>query len=271
MLSIAWSARRGVAPVVLLLSAAAIWMRADATAAPSAAPNRDGVATESAERLRSNSSTSPAGASDWIEVLSALPDEDCTFVFDRDAASVVIDRDHPAVPHLDIAPGKCPNKFKVVADDDDDDDEHGDDDDDDDDDDHHGDDDMACLVTNPFRMSVLGNGFDVTQVDLGTIGLSRVAANSPEDEMFGTSVLPVSFTFADKGTPFLGDLCGCHDLKGDGFLDLNLVFDKDEVIQAFGLANEPDGTVIQLRIFGRTGINRGFRIRDCITIVRHHD
>jgi hypothetical protein len=32
--------------------------------------------------------------------------------------------------------------------------------------------------------------------------------------------------------------------------------------------NDPDGSDVKLRIFGRTGPNRGFRIKDCIRIVQ---
>ncbi|MFN0244486.1 MAG: hypothetical protein ACKVWV_16480 [Planctomycetota bacterium] len=198
-----------------------------------------------------------------------LPDADCVFTVDAKTGEVVIDTESTHAPHLDIKPGKCPNTIRV--------DHAGDCDDCDDDDQGHmaeGEivlDDSGMMVAT-LRMSVLGNAFDVTQVDLGTIGLTRFNANAPEGETVTSYPVlkPIRIEFADRGTPFLGDeFCGCHDLQGDCELDLNLKFNRNDVISCFGLDDEPHGTKIRLRLTARTSGDRGFRITDCVKIRRN--
>ena len=77
------------------------------------------------------------------------------------------------------------------------------------------------------------------------------------------------FTFADTGTPFEGQPCGCHALTGDGELDLDLKFDKQAVIDAFDLASIPNGTFVELEITGSLMEGGEFSARDCIKIVNH--
>lgn len=197
-----------------------------------------------------------------------LPDADCVFSIDPQTGEVVIDTEPTHAPHLDIKPGKCPNYIRV---------DHGDDCDDCDDDDHghmaEGEivlDDSAAMVAT-LRMSVLGNAFDVTQVDLGTIGLTRFDPIAPDDDTVTSYPVlkPIRIEFGDRGTPFEGtEFCGCHDLQGDCELDLNLKFNRNDVIQCFGLDDEPHGTQIRLRLTARTSGDRGFRITDCVKIRR---
>lgn len=199
-----------------------------------------------------------------------LPDADCVFAVDPETGEVVIDTEPTHAPHLDIKPGKCPNFIRV---------NHVDDCDDCDDDDDHGHvaegeivlDDSAAMVAT-LRMSVLGNAFDVTQVDLGTIGLTRFDPIAPEGETVTSYPVlkPIRIEFADRGTPYLGeDFCGCHDLQGDCELDLNMKFNRNDVIQCFGLDDEPHGAKIRLRLTARTSGDRGFRITECVTIRRN--
>jgi hypothetical protein len=177
-------------------------------------------------------------------------DDDCLFVIEPETGTTVklpTERMHP--PHLDILPGKCPNVVHVGDDD-------GDDDDDDDD---HG---VAKMLAT-IRISVLGNSFDVTQVDVGTVRLSRVEQTP---SLVSELVAPVSFDFHDRGTPFDGLGCECTDAHGDGILDLNFRFGREELIQAFDLANVPDGTPVRLRISGRSPGGIGFRVTDCLEV-----
>jgi hypothetical protein len=85
-----------------------------------------------------------------------------------------------------------------------------------------------------------GAGCDVTQVDPSSVRIWRSQCST------GGGLAPVMANFADVGTPFTGDLCGCHTLGGDGILDLNLKFDKQSMVQVLNLANVPHMTMTQL-------------------------
>jgi len=114
-------------------------------------------------------------------------------------------------------------------------------------------------------VSILGNKFDVDQVDLGSVALTRSSFDSE------IRVYPIQLNFSDTGTPFEGAQCECHALGGDEVIDLDLKFDKQEVIDAFGLLEEEDGTFVELKV---TGISKQFGEfvgKDCIRIINHHD
>lgn len=212
--------------------------------------------------LWSGSSMRSARTPSASEAPLQLPEGDCIFRVDAQSSAVDIDTDPAHRPHLDILPGKCPNVIKV---------DQGDDDDDDDDD-HHGvelDENGMPLVAT-LRASILGNAFDVTQIDLGTIGLTRFNPIAPDggDTVTAYPVLkPLRLEFRDIGTPFEGDTpCGCNTLHGDCALDIDLRFSRNDVIHCFGLDNEANGASIVLRLTARTSGDRGFRITDCVTI-----
>ena len=44
-------------------------------------------------------------------------------------------------------------------------------------------------------------------------------------------------------TPFLGELCDCHELTGDGIMDLSMKFKSADVVDAL----EKDGGVAETR------------------------
>ena len=44
--------------------------------------------------------------------------------------------------------------------------------------------------------------------------------------------------FEDVGTPFDGEWCDCHDLEGDGIIDLMMHFKTDDVVEALELNRE---------------------------------
>ena len=69
-------------------------------------------------------------------------------------------------------------------------------------------------------------------------------------------------------TPFEGDLCGCHKLKGDGNTDLAFKFDFQELVQVLRLKEAP-GTTITLTITGNLKEEFGgtpFQGQDCIRV-----
>jgi hypothetical protein len=60
--------------------------------------------------------------------------------------------------------------------------------------------------------------FDVNEIDVDTLRLEGVA--------------PVLFDFEDVAGPYAGDLCGCTEAGPDGFLDMTLKFDNQEILGA---------------------------------------
>jgi hypothetical protein len=86
---------------------------------------------------------------------------------------------------------------------------------------------------NPFNttskgvlpVAVLGSEvFDVTTVDPATIRLTREG-------------------YEDVATPFEGELCACHDLNGDGYVDLTLKFKTQEVKDLLELDDQVGNTI----------------------------
>jgi hypothetical protein len=110
-------------------------------------------------------------------------------------------------------------------------------------------------------VGLLGSaGHDVTQIDPTSIRLSRLKSTGVG------SVAPTMVNFADVGTPYTGDLCGCHTLGGDGILDLNLKFDKQALVQALNLANVPNMTFTQIVLTARLYDGCEIIAVDCVRV-----
>jgi hypothetical protein len=111
-------------------------------------------------------------------------------------------------------------------------------------------------------VAVLGTEeFSVTTIDPDTVNLNREGF---ED----ASVAPICWSYEDVATPFIGELCGCHDLKDDDYVDLTLKFDTQELVETLGLSGEA-GNRIPLTLTGKLNEEEGgFRIegKDCIWI-----
>ena len=138
--------------------------------------------------------------------------------------------------NLDIKPGSCPNSFNRNS--------HG-----------------------VLPVALLGTeSFDVTQVDLATIQLSRA-------EGVGSSVVPNEgppgphSVLEDVATPFDGELCNCHDLEGDGITDLSMKFRTDDVVAALLLNDLPAGDLVELVVSGTLLDGTPFSASDCIRLV----
>ena len=85
-------------------------------------------------------------------------------------------------------------------------------------------------------VTILGSeGFDVTTVDPASIRLEGVVA-------------PLRWDWEDVATPFEGELCDCHDLGSDGYLDLTLKFKIQEIVAVLGVV--VDGQVRPLALTG---------------------
>ncbi|UCG69068.1 MAG: hypothetical protein JSV09_14990 [Thermoplasmata archaeon] len=105
---------------------------------------------------------------------------------------------------------------------------------------------------------VLGTeDFDVTAIDPASIKLEGTTS-------------PLRWDYEDVATPFEGELCDCHDVEGDGYLDLSLKFDTQELVAS--LSTISNGDVITVTITGRLKEEFGgemIRGKDCIVIRMH--
>jgi len=92
-------------------------------------------------------------------------------------------------------------------------------------------------------VAILGTkDFDVMTIDPATVELTL------EDMDEGVS--PLRWNYEDVATPFdsIDDEC-CHDLNGDGYTDLTLKFDTQELVSTLGLEDHT-GMTIQLKVMG---------------------
>ncbi|UCD03623.1 MAG: hypothetical protein JSW73_03725 [Candidatus Woesearchaeota archaeon] len=109
-------------------------------------------------------------------------------------------------------------------------------------------------------VAILGTeDFDVTTIDPATVQLTL------EDN----GVSPLRWAYEDVGTPFEGELCDCHDLNGDGYLDLTLKFDKQEAIDILGL-DDYMGETLPFTITGNLLEEFGstaFEGQDCVWVL----
>ena len=141
--------------------------------------------------------------------------------------------------HLDIKPGSCPNplnrRSKGVL--------------------------PTALVGTP--------DFPVDEVDQSTLLLSRADGIggfvSPLDGYHAPGIV-----FDDVATPFEGEPCDCHDLDGDGIVDLVMKFDVPELVEMLELGDLPVHTFVELRVSGQLLDGTMFEAFDCVRLVGGH-
>jgi len=108
--------------------------------------------------------------------------------------------------------------------------------------------------------------FDVTQIDVDSLVLRRA-------DGVGGGVTPLmgppgpGIHLEDVATPFEGEPCDCHDLTGDGIVDLSIKFDTRTVVSQFELNELPGGTLVELVLSGELLDETPFSARDCIRLV----
>ncbi|UCG17657.1 MAG: hypothetical protein JSV19_06435, partial [Phycisphaerales bacterium] len=137
---------------------------------------------------------------------------------------------------LDIKPGSCPNPLNRRS--------HG-----------------------VLPVGVLGTqAFDVTTVDLASVRLSRAdgagGAAAPNEGPPGPHSV-----FEDVGTPFEGGPCECHDLGGDGIVDLLVKFRVDDTVEALELGSLSAGALVELVVTGMLNDGCQFIAMDCVRLV----
>jgi choice-of-anchor C domain-containing protein len=133
---------------------------------------------------------------------------------------------------IDIKPGSCPNPLNVKS-------------------------------KGVLPVAVLGTeDFDVLTIDPATIRLSL--------EGMEVGVAPIRWSYEDVGTPFEGELCGCHALNGDGYIDLSLKFDIKALITTLELGGII-GNTLPLTITGNLKEEFGgtpIQGQDCIWVLK---
>ncbi len=125
-------------------------------------------------------------------------------------ALLTLERTAPPPPAInifvDIKPGSCPNPIELKS-------------------------------KGVLPVAICGTeDFDVTTIDPETICLNRIGY---ED----ICISPLRWSYEDVATPFIGEECECHDLNGDGHLDLTLKFKKQEIINDLVLEDEMGNTI----------------------------
>jgi len=117
-------------------------------------------------------------------------------------------------------------------------------------------------------VAVLGNDeFDVTLIDPATVVLSREGIVDENGEPI--IVPPLRWAYEDVATPFEGELCDCHTLGADGYLDLTLKFSIPELVDKLNL-NDVAGGTIPLTLTGNLieGFGTPIRGEDCVWVLR---
>ena len=129
-------------------------------------------------------------------------------VIEDDATGLVVpveDISYGQPVFVDIKPGSCPNPLNLKT-------------------------------KGVLPVAILGTeDFDVTTIDSETIRLSKEGVEG--------EVAPLRWSHEDVATPFEGELCDCHDLNGDGYLDLTLKFKAQEVVNTLELDVNVDETI----------------------------
>ena len=132
---------------------------------------------------------------------------------------------------VDIKPGSCPNPINVYA-------------------------------IGVMPIAILGTEeFDASMIDPDSIRLSREGVDG--------EVAPLRWSGADVATPFEGELCECHEITGDGIMDLALKFGNQEVFNVLKL-DELFGNTIPLTITGNLKEEFGgtpIRGEDCVKVL----
>ena len=117
---------------------------------------------------------------------------------------------------VDIKPGSCPNPFMLPI--------------------------AITYLNGELPVAILGNeNFDVRTVDPESIRLTREGVTG--------KVSPVRYSFEDVATPYEGEACGCHDLNGDGYIDMTLKFKRRTLATVLNLY-EVAGQTVPLTITG---------------------
>jgi hypothetical protein len=131
---------------------------------------------------------------------------------------------------LDIHPTSCPNPVKITG-------------------------------NGVIPAAILGTAnFDVTEIDPSSIQLWGPHCD-------GGPVLPIQHDLEDVATPYTGGLdCGCNTLGADGYVDLALKFNKQQVVSALHLSTYPHDSFVHITVIGSLTNGCQFIGQDCIRV-----
>lgn len=104
-------------------------------------------------------------------------------------------------------------------------------------------------------VAVLGTtDLDVNDIDVSTVQLNGVA--------------PLRSSIEDAATPVSNrqDVCDCTTDGADGFADLSLKFDTQDIVASLGAVN--DGDVVQLTLTGNLNDGTAIEGVDCVVIIK---
>jgi len=130
---------------------------------------------------------------------------------------------------LDIKPTSCPNPFNINS--------------------------QGVLPAAILgATSLVADSFDVMDIDPRTILLAG-------------SVEPVRYDYEDVATPVGPDAepCECNELGPDGFMDMTLKFERQEVVAALGPVN--DGDVVSIALTASLYDDTQITLHDCVWII----
>ena len=144
--------------------------------------------------------------------------------------SILVVEKPPEIPvDIDIKPGSCPNPMR-----------------------------LKC--TGVLPAAILGTDeLDVSTINPETVMITR--------EGIANGVPLIRHSYEDVGTPFEGELCDCHKLRKDGYMDLTLKFMVAEVVDGLMLDEFADRETIPLTIIGQTYDGTPIQGEDCIWII----
>ncbi len=102
-------------------------------------------------------------------------------------------------------------------------------------------------------VAILGTeDFDVFYIDVASITLEGIS--------------PIRSGYEDVATPFEGEICDCHELGADGYLDLTLKFKIQDIVDVLGEVNDGDEVIIS--IIGELSDGSDFAGADCVVIIK---
>lgn len=135
---------------------------------------------------------------------------------------------------LDIKPGSCPNPLNVIPFED-------------------PPDDAKLKKGGILPLAILGTDeFDVYDIDISTVRFQGVA--------------PLKDSYEDVAAPLAdGDECDCTEAGPDGFTDLTLKFDKQDIVSTVGAG--ATGQIVPLTLTGLLMDGTPFEATDCVRII----
>lgn len=117
-------------------------------------------------------------------------------------------------------------------------------------------------------VGLLGSlNFDISMVDLSTLQISRADCVGGAVSALAGPPGPQTI-LRDVGTPFEGELCDCHNLEGDGMVDLEMYFRIREVVSVLELASFGRDDEVELVVSGTLLDGCEFIASDCVLIRR---